>query len=372
MNLARSRSRTPSSTTLGATTCAAGMTIVGTSIAIAPSLEGYPVLAGQGWRYLLAGLILMAVLVARTPSPVPDRATVSPLRRIRAATATLTGVTLGTAIRLTAIAATGLAAFNWLLIEGTRHADPAFMAAVVGAAPLVLALLGPLAGGHRIRLGTAAGSAVVVTGIVLVHGATAAPLVAWPYAIAFLACEAAFTLLAVPVLKELTPLQLSTGTCLIAAPMLAVVSVVTQESGLQAPTATEALALLYMAVGTTAVAFLLWYSGVARLGADRAGLFIGVMPISGYLAGVAIGSSTWAIPALAGVLLCGAGIALGLRQSPRHPARSADCLKDPAHSTRGAPSPAETLESTDSQREEDRRDDERPDDRHQQRVLLDP
>ncbi|NED99124.1 DMT family transporter [Phytoactinopolyspora halotolerans] len=322
-------------TAVGATTCAIGMTIVGTSIAIAPTLEDYPVLAGQAWRYLLAGLILLAILIIRSPAAV-----VGVLR-----------VTPANALRLIAIAATGLAAFNWLLIEGTRHADPAFMAAVVGAAPLILALLGPATRGDSIRRHTVAGSACVVTGIVLVHGATGAPLFAWPYALAFLACEVGFTLLAVPVLKELTPLQLSTGTCLIAAPMLAAVSLVTGERIVQAPTSSETLALLYMAVGTTAIAFLLWYSGVARLGADRAGLFIGIMPISGYLAGLMLGNSAWAIPAMTGVLLCGAGIALGLGRS-----RSA----------------AEPLEAPDGERQEDRRDDDRPDDRHQQGVLLDP
>nr|WP_281352357.1 DMT family transporter [Phytoactinopolyspora alkaliphila] len=282
----------PSSTSIGAFTCALGMAIVGTSIAIAPALADYPVLAGQAWRYLLAGVILLAVLGFR----------IAPLLRVSA----------GNVARLVLIAGTGLAAFNWLLIEGTRHADPAFMAAVVGATPLVLALAGPVAGGTPIRAQTVFGGGVVVTGIVLVHGATSAPLIALPYALSFLACEVAFTLLAVPVLKELSPIQLSAAACLIAAPMLAVLSVATSEQSLQLPSGAETLALLYMAVFTTAVAFILWYSGVVRLGADRAGLFCGVMPIAGYLAGLALGNSQWAVTALAGVLLCGAGIAVGL------------------------------------------------------------
>jgi hypothetical protein len=59
-------------------------------------------------------------------------------------------------------------------------------------------------------------------------------------------------------------------------------------------------------VFTTAVAFLLWYGGVVRLGADRAGLFAGVMPVAGYVAGVALGTSPWSLAApFGGVLLCG-------------------------------------------------------------------
>nr|WP_246221014.1 DMT family transporter [Phytoactinopolyspora mesophila] len=301
------------------------MAIVGTSIAIAPALADYPVLAGQAWRYLLAGLILAALLIHQaTPGAMPF----SPTNRLsgaigrgcaraRAAAQPLSRVSTSNALRLTGIAVTGLAAFNWLLIEGTRHADPAFMASVVGATPVVLALAGPLTTGGRVKPATVVGSALVLVGIVLVHGATGAPLVALPYALGFLACEVAFTLLAVPVLRELTPLQLSASVCLIATPILAVLSIFEPGPSLQLPTGTETLALLYMAVLTTAVAFLLWYSGVAQLGADRAGLFVGIMPVAGYLAGLVLGTSTWAVPALIGVTLCGLGIAVGLTPSRR-------------------------------------------------------
>ncbi|WP_267902609.1 hypothetical protein [Streptomyces triticirhizae] len=43
---------------------------------------------------------------------------------------------------MTAPAATGLVGFDVLLVEATRHAGPAMVAAVVSAVPLVLALLG--------------------------------------------------------------------------------------------------------------------------------------------------------------------------------------------------------------------------------------
>jgi drug/metabolite transporter (DMT)-like permease len=67
----------------------------------------------------------------------------------------------------------------------------------------------------------------------------------------------AFTLLAVPLLKEITPLQLSAFVCLVAVPMLAAAAVVEPGAAVQMPTDIEGLALLYMAVFTTVVAFLL-------------------------------------------------------------------------------------------------------------------
>lgn len=300
-----------SPTALGALACAAGMAVVGTSIALAPFLAGYPVVAGQAWRYLLAGLVLVGVMVARgVPMPRP---------RLRQ---------LG---RLVLLAGTGLAAFNWLLIEGTQRADPAFFAAVIGATPLVLALAGPLLDGARVHARTVAGSVAVVAGILVVHGATTAPLGAVPYAVGFLLCEAAFTLLAVPLLRAWGPLRVSAAACLVAVPLLAVVAVMEPGADLVVPTVAEAATLGFLAVGTTAIAFLLWYGGVLRLGADRAGLFAGVMPIAGVLAGVVAGTSVWSPAALAGALLCGTGIAVGLRRGS--PAQFADG---------GRPSPAAT------------------------------
>lgn len=83
-----SRRRPVSGTSIGILSCTTAMVIVGASIAIAPTLAGYPVLAGQAWRYLLAGLILLGILASRSGS--------------------LARVSPGNAVRLVAIAATGL------------------------------------------------------------------------------------------------------------------------------------------------------------------------------------------------------------------------------------------------------------------------
>jgi drug/metabolite transporter (DMT)-like permease len=282
-----------SSTMRGALTCTAGMVLVGTSVAMSPALVHYPVLAGQAGRYLLAAGTLVGVLTARG-----DR-----LPRLAGRGW----------VRLVVLAATGLAAFNWFIIEGAKRADPAFLVAVAGAVPIVLSVVGPILGRTRVHPLTAGGAVVVGLGIVVVSGATGAPLAAVPYGAGILLCEVLFTILAVPLLREITPLQLSASVCLVAVPMLAAAAVLEPGTALRMPTITEGLALLYMAVFTTAVAFLLWYGGVVRLGADRAGLFAGVMPVVGYIAGIALGTSAWSPAALSGALLCALGIMLGLR-----------------------------------------------------------
>jgi drug/metabolite transporter (DMT)-like permease len=72
-----------------------------------------------------------------------------------------------------------------------------------------------------------------------------------------------------------------------------------------------------MAVLTTATAFVLWYRGVVTLGADRAGLFTGVMPVAGVVASVVLGTAAWSASALGGAVLCAAGLLIGLG-SARH------------------------------------------------------
>jgi len=105
----------------------------------------------------------------------------------------------------------------------------------------------------------------------------------------------------------------------------------------QVPSRSEALALLYMAVLTTAAAFLLWYDGVVRLGADRAGLFAGVMPVAGYVAGVALGTSVASATALVGAVLCGVGVAVGMTAGTRRRSAAQARFSDqsPAHAGQG-------------------------------------
>jgi drug/metabolite transporter (DMT)-like permease len=78
------------------------------------------------------------------------------------------------------------------------------------------------------------------------------------------------------------------------------------------PSTPEALALGYLATAVTAGAFLAWYSGLAGLGVERAGVLIGLMPIA-TLATAAAADGLLPDPAqLAGVLVVAVGLALGL------------------------------------------------------------
>jgi drug/metabolite transporter (DMT)-like permease len=73
------------------------------------------------------------------------------------------------------------------------------------------------------------------------------------------------------------------------------------------------LAIAYLGIAVTAVAFVLWYSSVGRLGAGRAGLLAGVAPVAAAATGVLLGGPAPGPLVWAGMAVVAAGLALGLR-----------------------------------------------------------
>ena len=164
------------------------------------------------------------------------------------------------------------------------------IAVAVAAVPLVLAVAGPLAARARPAAAVVAGAGVVSVGAALVAGAGRTDVAGIAWAAVVLACEVAFTLLAVPVLGRLGPWGVSLHTVWIAAVALAVLGVVVE--GPAAVTSLDTgdlLAAAHLAVVVTALAFVLWYTAVSRLGADRAGLFTGVVPVTAAVGGMLLG-----------------------------------------------------------------------------------
>jgi drug/metabolite transporter (DMT)-like permease len=128
-----------------------------------------------------------------------------------------------------------------------------------------------------------------------------------------LACEAAFTLLAVPVLGRHGPWGVSVHATWLAAVGFAVLGLATEGTGAVLRLGVgELLAVAYLAVGVTAVAFVLWYATVTRLGAGRAGLLTGIAPVAAAVAGVVLGGPLPALPVWIGVAVVSAGLALGM------------------------------------------------------------
>jgi drug/metabolite transporter (DMT)-like permease len=272
------------------------MGALGAGVAVSSVLTAYPVLGGQALRYALAAALLRAF--GRGSFALPT------LRELG---------------RLLLLAATGLAAFNVLLIGALREADAGSVGIVVGCAPVVLALAGPLLARRRPSARVLAAAVVVSSGAALVQFSgepmsTRALLLAG----GVLACEAAFSLLAIPLLPRLGPLAVSTYTCALAVPgLLAAGWLVHGASLVRLPGPREGLALGYMALVVTAGGFVAWYAAIARLGVDRAGLFAGLVPVAALAAAAVLGASPPTPARVLGAILVGAGVVVGTSGSSR-------------------------------------------------------
>lgn len=279
---------------------ATGMAFVGGSVAVSGFLSDAPSLTVQALRYAVACLLLL--LFAR----VVGKKIVRPRGR---EWLWLAGVVL-----------TGLIIFNVALVHGSRHAEPAVIGVAVACVPLLMAVAGPLLEGRSPARRLIVAALVVTAGAALVQGLGRTDGAGLLWALVTFACEAGFTLLAVPVLGRHGPLGVSVHATWMAAAAFAVGGVVGE-----GPAAVlrlhldDMLAGVYLAVAVTAVAFVLWYTCVQRIGSARAGLLTGIAPISAAVVGVALAGPMPGPAVWLGIAVVAAGLTLGFRPQP--PAR---------------------------------------------------
>ncbi|ROO82814.1 drug/metabolite transporter (DMT)-like permease [Actinocorallia herbida] len=274
-------------TDLGAGAGAAtGMTLVGTMAAVSATVTAYPVLIGQALRYGVAAAVLLP-LAARAAGAPPKGAREWAL--------------------LVALAASGLAGFNYCLVEAVRTASPATVGAVLGCAPLVISVAGPLVQGRRPSRRLVGAALTVSAGAALASGFGGGGLRGLAYAVGALTGEVLFSLLAVPLLPRLGAVRLSAYSVALAVPLLAAAALVSGES-FRAPTPAEGAALAYIGLVITVVAFLLWYRALGRLGADRAAPYGGLIAVSAAATTAVIGAGVPSAAEIAGCLLVAVGV----------------------------------------------------------------
>ncbi|WP_370614033.1 DMT family transporter [Mumia sp. Pv 4-285] len=272
---------------------AIGMALVGGSVAVSHVLVDAPLMTAQTIRYAAAAVLL--VLCARVlgrPVPMP-----------RGSEWAL----------LVLLAGSGLVLFNIALVRGAEHAEPAVIAVAVASVPIVLGLIGPLLEGGSPTRRLLAAAALVTAGSVLVQGFGRTDAYGVFWAAVALACEAAFTLLAVPLLPRLGAWGVSVHSVVVGTLMFGVLALVGE-----GPTAVTRIqpdqwvAIAYLAALVTAVAFVLWYATVARVGAASAGLLTGVAPVAAAGAGIVVTGDVPSPYVWIGIAVVGAGLALGL------------------------------------------------------------
>ena len=276
-----------------AVTGAIAMGFVGGSVAISAVLTDAPLLSAQSLRYAVACLLLLGFARLAGRSVTRPRG---------AEWAWLLG-----------IVGTGMVLFNVALVRGSQHAEPAVLGVAVASVPIALAVVGPLMTGRRPEARVLLAAAVVTAGAGLVQGLGRSDAVGLAWAVAVLACEAGFTLLAVPVLTRHGAWGVSVHTTWLAALVFGVLGLTTEGPGaLGRLDGDELAAVGYLAIGMTAVAFVLWYSAVGRLGTARAGLLTGVAPVAAAGVGVAMGGAVPGPLVWVGIAVVATGLAGGL------------------------------------------------------------
>ncbi|MGF6821692.1 drug/metabolite transporter (DMT)-like permease [Microbacterium sp. ZKA21] len=284
------------STTMSAVGAATAMLLVGTSTAVSATIAEYPVLLGQALRYALAAAILLLV-VRRLGLPKVQ-------------------LTKRDVLLLLALSATGLVGFNVFLVEATRHASPAMIGSVVGAVPIVLAITGPLLLRRRPAPRLIAAAVIVTIGVVVAAGFGGGSVYGMLLSLGALLSEVAFSLLAVPLLPKLGALRVAAYPATLSVVPLVVVGIAIDGAGsLRLPTPAEALAFGYLGAIVTALAFLLWYDALHRLGADRAGLFAGLVPVGALLTTAVLGIGEIRPSHIIGALLVAIGVMIGMRRA---------------------------------------------------------
>jgi drug/metabolite transporter (DMT)-like permease len=274
------------------------MVFVGGSVAVTGTLAMAPVYTAEGLRYAAACLLLLAL----------GRATGRPVRLPRGAEW----------LWLCGIAMTGLVVFNIALAYGARDAEPAVFGVAVACVPTLLAVAGPLLERSRPAPKAVISAIILTSGAALVQGIGRCNAAGFGWAAVVFGCEAAFTLLAVPVLGRHGPLGVSVHATWIATVIFAVLGGVREGPGaLTRLSAADWLAAGYLAVGVTAVAFVLWYTCVGRLGPGRAGLLTGVAPIAATLTGVLLGGPVPRPMVWTGIAVVIAGLTVGIRSGGR-------------------------------------------------------
>ncbi|MDC0771987.1 DMT family transporter [Streptomyces sp. HD] len=289
-------------TTRGALLAGLACVLVGGSFTANSLLGAYPYAGGQFLRYGLACLLLV---------PLTGRDAASRLRLLAARQW----------IRLAVLAAVGMVGFNLAVIAAERTAEPAVPGVFVGCAPVVVAVVVPLLDGRRPQRTVLYGALLVAVGAFAVQGWGRTDTVGIAFSAGALVGEVGFAVLAVPVLRPLGPRLLSATVCGIAAVESAAAGLLLDGTAwLRWPDTTETAALLWQAVVVTVVGFVCWYMGMQRIGAERATLFSGLIPVAAACTAPLVGTGSYGVPQAVGSALVGAGVVLGsrARQSPPH------------------------------------------------------
>ncbi len=298
--LARRESTVRSGLWWGAWPGLAGMVLLGSSVAVIAATQHLPMLGVQAARYAVAAVTL--VMLARAFG----------IRLVLPRRGDVAWVIAG--------AASGLVGFNLATIVGTRHAEPGLLGAAVACIPIALAIAGPLTQRRRPSPHVVAGAIVVGIGAIAVTGWGRGDAIGILMAFSLIVFEAGFTLLGARALPRMGPWSYSAATAAVAAIVFTVLSALLERPALASFAEPEAVAaIVYLGAVATAVAFVLWFTGVQRLGSGTVGLCAGIAAPAAALIGAAFGAPMPSLGAWLGMAVIAVGLLIGFLPGTRRP-----------------------------------------------------
>lgn len=197
------------------------------------------------------------------------------------------GVSRADLLKLTALGVVGHTFYQLLFIDGLWRTTASNTSLIMTISPILIALLGSLFGVERIHWTGWAGILVAFLGLYLVvFGHSGAPrldrgsLSGDLLILAATFCWGVYTVFSRPLLSRMSPLRLTTLT-------FALGALFYLPAGGRGIIATPWLslslrswsALLYSAVFSFAVGYVIWYSSVKRVGSTRTGVFGYITPV---------------------------------------------------------------------------------------------
>jgi drug/metabolite transporter (DMT)-like permease len=287
------------------------MVLLGSSVAVIAATQHLPVFGVQAARYAVAAVTL--VVLARTFG----------IRLVLPRRGDIAWVVGG--------ALSGLVGFNLATVVGTRHAEPGLLGAAVACIPIALAIAGPLTQRRRPSPQVVTGAIVVSIGAVAVTGWGRGDAIGIVMAASLIVFEAGFTLMGARALLRMGPWSYSAAAAVVAALVFAVLSALVERPAPSSFAQPDAVAaVLYLGAVATAIAFVLWFTGVQRLGSGTVGLCAGIAAPAAALIGALFGAPLPSLGAWLGMAVIAAGLLIGFLPSRRRASAQSSETPQPA------------------------------------------
>ncbi|NDP43592.1 MAG: DMT family transporter [Aromatoleum sp.] len=226
-------------------------------------------------------------------------------------------------VAVTLLGATGVFAYNLCFMFGMKTVAAGRASLIVALNPAMIMLGSALILRERIEARKVLGIAIALAGAAIVIGrgnplallsgaAGTGEALMFGCALSWMA----FTLIAKRVMRGLSPLAMTTYASLLGTVMLALAVTLTGAEFIPHFSPAGAVALVFLGVLGTAVAFVWFNDGVRVLGPSRAAVFINLVPVAAVTLGVLLLGETVDAPVIAGGALVVTGVWL-LNRAPR-------------------------------------------------------